>query len=135
MKSNKQRRLEIKTKRRKRAETLKINAFNQIVPWQRHNSIDADRSQLMHNSYYVSLPTSYSDKPFKCQCCGKHEIWSAQSQKWWYEVAKGNIESTAISCRACRIKIRQDKEQQKIHMALMAQQAPHSHDAFFRKRY
>ena len=44
----------------------------------------------------------YSDRPFRCRDCGKSEIWTARQQKWWYEVAKGYVYSTAVRCRACR---------------------------------
>ena len=46
----------------------------------------------------------YEDVPFRCKICGKDEIWTAMQQKWWYEVAKGFIYSTAVRCRACRRK-------------------------------
>lgn len=54
-----------------------------------------------HNNSY-SLPAYYVDMPFECRQCGTHEVWTAQQQKWWYEVALGNINSTARYCRACR---------------------------------
>ena len=44
----------------------------------------------------------YSDRPFRCRDCRKSEIWTARQQKWWYEVAKGYVYSTAVRCRACR---------------------------------
>jgi hypothetical protein len=44
----------------------------------------------------------YVDEPFTCVGCGKSEIWRATQQKWWYEVAKGNVESIARRCRSCR---------------------------------
>jgi Probable zinc-ribbon domain len=46
----------------------------------------------------------YSDRPFRCRDCGKDEVWTARQQKWWYEVAKGYVYSTAVRCRACRRK-------------------------------
>jgi hypothetical protein len=44
----------------------------------------------------------YSDEPFKCSNCGTEQVWTAWQQKWWYEVAKGYVYSTAKLCRACR---------------------------------
>jgi hypothetical protein len=44
----------------------------------------------------------YLDLPFTCVDCGKDEIWTAAQQKWWYEVAKGDVFTTARRCRACR---------------------------------
>lgn len=46
----------------------------------------------------------YIDQPFKCKDCGKPEIWTATQQKWWYEVAQGDVWTTAIRCRSCRKK-------------------------------
>ena len=56
-----------------------------------------------HNSY--SPPDFvergyYVDKPFVCQACGISQTWTAAQQKWWYEVAKGDVFSTATQCRA-----------------------------------
>ena len=31
------------------------------------------------------------DMPFSCNACGKAQAWSATQQKWWYEVAKGDL--------------------------------------------
>jgi hypothetical protein len=44
----------------------------------------------------------YQDVPFICASCGSKEIWRATQQKWWYEVAKGYVYSTAKLCRPCR---------------------------------
>ncbi|HBH29460.1 MAG TPA: hypothetical protein DDX99_11530 [Desulfofustis sp.] len=44
-------------------------------------------------------------------------VWRAEKQKWWYEVAKGNINTKAVYCRSCRDaeKARRDTAQ-KIHL-------------------
>jgi hypothetical protein len=44
----------------------------------------------------------YVDMPFVCQVCGIPQTWTAAQQKWWYEVAKGSLFSTAKLCRSCR---------------------------------
>lgn len=44
----------------------------------------------------------YVDIPFECQDCGEPQTWTAAQQKWWYEVAKGNVWTTARLCRPCR---------------------------------
>jgi hypothetical protein len=44
----------------------------------------------------------YQDVPFTCSGCGATQVWTAGQQKWWYEVAKGDINSTARLCRPCR---------------------------------
>jgi len=134
MKSNKQRRLEIKARRRDRAEAAKNRALypqgaNQCL------RIKADHDKLNHNSYYCELPLFYVNKAFKCRACGSAEIWTAKKQQWWYEVAKGRIESTAIYCRDCRINKKREKEVLKTRMAELATRKPHPHEAFFKKTY
>jgi len=58
-----------------------------------------------HNSYGVPRFVErgyYEDLPFTCVDCGSKEIWRAAQQKWWYEVAKGYVYSSAKLCRPCR---------------------------------
>lgn len=54
-----------------------------------------------YNSYgppkFVELGF-YLDQPFTCEGCGKLEIWTAHQQKWWYEIAKGDVWSLAKLC-------------------------------------
>jgi hypothetical protein len=65
---------------------------------------------FVHRGYYV-------DVPFRCKDCGKDEIWTATQQKWWYEVAKGFIYSTAIRCRTCRRKVQAHRaESRRTHL-------------------
>lgn len=134
MKSNKQRRLEIKARRLKRTKALKAGP-NKIDLYRPLNSIEANQNELVHNNTYGLLPSLYIDKPFKCQNCDTIEVWKATSQKWWYEVAKGHIDSTAIHCQSCRTKRKKEKKQQRTHMEIMAKRVPHPHESFFRKRY
>lgn len=63
--------------------------------------LPADESQQVSNNSYDSR-TYYEDLEYVCRDCGRREIWTADQQKWWYEVAKGPIQSTAIRCRECR---------------------------------
>jgi len=44
----------------------------------------------------------YLDRGFRCAGCGSEETWTAEQQKWWYEVAKGYVYSSAKLCRPCR---------------------------------
>jgi hypothetical protein len=67
-------------------------------------AVRADPSQLVHNNTYSLLPLFYVDRVVVCRDCGAEEVWRAARQKWWYEVAKGSIFSTAVYCRACRRK-------------------------------
>src|SRR5947209_7593740 len=63
--------------------------------------IPANLSEQAPNNSY-DPPRFYEDREFACVDCGKHEVWTAEQQKWWYEVAKGSIYSGAIRCRECR---------------------------------
>lgn len=74
--------------------------------------------QAPNNSYGVK--GYYADLPFTCADCRKKDVWTAKDQQWWYEVAKGNINSTAIRCRTCRNNVREEKQRQKQHMEEMA---------------
>jgi len=125
MKSNKQRRKEIKLKRLARAAKLKRElettippyALDKPVKYEKAGVVLADSKELEHNNTYGILPTYYLDKPFTCIDCGSEEIWTAKQQKWWYEIAKGNINSTAVRCRPCR-KIQQEikAEARRVHL-------------------
>lgn len=60
---------------------------------------------------------TYRAQPFTCQDCGKQEVWTATQQKWWYEIAKGGVWTTASRCRPCRQKERARKtEARRIHL-------------------
>jgi hypothetical protein len=52
--------------------------------------------------YVVSNLAYYEDDEFTCVECQKTEVWTAQEQQWWYEVAKGSPYSTANRCAECR---------------------------------
>lgn len=63
----------------------------------------------------------YVDAPFQCCECQKQEVWRATQQKWWYELAKGNVESRANRCNACRRKERERKAQARgVHLEGLA---------------
>ena len=44
----------------------------------------------------------YLDQPYTCKHCGKPQLWTATQQKWWYEIAKGDVWAVAVRCRPCR---------------------------------
>lgn len=101
-KSSKQKRLD--ESRLKRAKALsEIDTRDEYIP-PPAGAVMADLKELSHNNTYSRLPRFYVDKVFKCRGCGKEEVWPAEQQKWWYEVIKGNINSSAVRCRACRDK-------------------------------
>lgn len=108
MKSNKQRRAEIKAHRLQRAATLTARRCAQgaLKPWSdgdESNGEPADPSVLQrYNNTCGPLPESYFARPFTCRDCGAEEVWTAKQQKWWYETVHGPIDSRAVRCLACR---------------------------------
>ncbi len=127
MKSNKQRRKEIQQKRIARAEKLKRELSNTVPPYALglegdvtaalSGVVASDKNELTHNTSYAIQPDYYLDKAFTCIDCKSREVWTAKQQKWWYEIAKGDINSTAVRCRPCR-KIKQaiKAEARRIHL-------------------
>ena len=116
MNSNKQRRKELKAARSQRAKHQK----QAKIAWQKRppsGAIAVDHSKLAPNNSYTLPPDYYTDQPFTCRDCGVEEVWTAERQQWWCEVAKGSIFSTAIRCRACR-KVERDRkaEARRIHL-------------------
>jgi hypothetical protein len=103
MKSGRQRRQEIFLRRRARSEGPRRNATQ---PWESNRiprrAVAADLEKLWHDNTYGPRPLFYLDVSFTCIDCGKSEVWTAAQQKWWYEEAKGLIDSRANRCRACR---------------------------------
>jgi hypothetical protein len=84
-------------------------------------AVMADQNELSHNNTYDVLPRFYIDKAIICRACGKEEVWTGDQQKWWYEVAKGNINSNAVHCRGCREKEKARRKQvRNQHMAGLA---------------
>ncbi len=116
--SSKKRKHELLLKSRiKRIKNLeKIDVYDKTVK-PPAGSVLANHDELKHNNTYGPLPIFYVDKLVTCRDCGAQEVWYAEKQKWWYEVAKGSIESTAVKCKECRNK---DKERKaiarKIHL-------------------
>ncbi|SDY73655.1 Probable zinc-ribbon domain-containing protein [Variovorax sp. YR634] len=109
MKSNKQRRAEIKAHRLNRAvaQAARLRAQD-VRPLRTDDEYSpgrelADRLVLqLHNNTYGMLPAFYVARPFTCRDCGAEEVWTAKQQKWWYEVVHGAIDSRAVRCLACR---------------------------------
>lgn len=80
-------------------------------------AVMADPVQLRHNNTYDRFPRFYVDKVVECRQCGKEEVWPAERQKWWYEVAKGNINTQAVLCRSCRKVEKERKDQaRRVHL-------------------
>lgn len=79
MKSNKQRRKEIKEKRRIKAEKdrRRVNVFSESQ-FRPKNAVNADHSELQHNNTYGVLPLFYSDRAYRCRECDTEELWTAK---------------------------------------------------------
>jgi hypothetical protein len=107
MKSGKQRRRERERERllaAKRSEGVAVNV-EKLAPNNSYGTPD-----FVARGYYV-------DKPFTCEGCGLDQVWTATQQKWWYEVAKGYVYSTAKLCRSCRRCERERRsEARRIHL-------------------
>jgi hypothetical protein len=106
MSSNKQKRKQARQKKERKAKRNKLQAFKEgrlhhgvSVP---DGAIPADVGKQRLNAIGSNARPYYQDLDFECVDCGAHEVWTAEQQRWWYEVARGPLESTAIRCKACR---------------------------------
>lgn len=124
MKSNKQRRQEIKTRRIQRAErqARRVNARPIDCPM---GIVRVTPTRLQPtNSYGVPDFVQrgyYQDRPFHCKDCGKAQVWTAAQQQWWYEEAQGDVWTTASRCWPCRQRERARKsEARRVHQAGLA---------------
>ncbi|PTT89930.1 hypothetical protein DBR42_06915 [Pelomonas sp. HMWF004] len=109
MKSNKQRRAEIKQLRLERAAraTAHVQGVDRLDPraLRTLGAEIADQEALArHNapSACISRPEFYVDRPFRCRDCGSQEVWTAKQQKWWYETIGAKLDSRANRCLPCR---------------------------------
>ncbi len=121
MKSNKQRRQEIKAQRLRRAERqIQIRRVN-ARPFNRPVGTEPVTPALLRCNNSYGIPDFvqrgyYQDRPFRCKDCGIEEVWTAAQQRWWYEVAQGDVWTVAVRCRPCRQRERERKaEAQRIH--------------------
>jgi hypothetical protein len=106
MKSNKQRRAEILEHRRKRDAKVTVLRGDEREKELPMGTAPCCAEFLAASNSYgepeFAVRGYYVDVLFKCCDCDKQEIWRATQQKWWYEVARGNVESRAVRCNACR---------------------------------
>jgi hypothetical protein len=122
MKSAKQRRAELDARKKARAGKLsadRATAARAAMEREAARGAPVNREALTpHNSYdepeFVKRGF-YSDQPFDCKGCGKSEIWTAAQQKWWYEVAKGEVFTIANRCRTCRRRERERRAARQVH--------------------
>lgn len=125
MKSNKQRRQEIKARRVQRAQRQAQRA-SALRPVDRPIGATTVTLALLRPTTSYGDPDFvrrgyYQDRPFRCKDCGREEVWTAARQQWWYEVAQGDIWTTATRCRTCRQRERLRKaEARRIHLEGLA---------------
>jgi hypothetical protein len=120
MKSGKQRRAEIRAKRKRQANKRQPRA--QQIDRQLRPAFGPPVNEALlapNNSYGAPdfvRRGYYIDRPFRCTDCGKEEVWTSTQQKWWYEIAKGFVYSTAVRCRTCRrAKRAKSAESRRVH--------------------
>jgi hypothetical protein len=114
MKSNKQKRAELDARKTdKRDARMRAEASAQIEKRRAetayalaHGDVACNPENLAPNNSYDTphfvARGRYSPVAFSCESCGKDEVWTPHQQKWWYEVAKGGVFTTAKFCRPCR---------------------------------
>ncbi len=121
MKSGKQKRVEIQTKRKQKAVKIQLLNKQQTRRLRPLLGPPVNESLLAPNNSYGAPDFVYRgyyvDRPFRCVDCGKEEVWTGTQQKWWYEIAKGFDYTTAIRCRLCRRKRRERSEaSRRVHL-------------------
>lgn len=104
MKSNKQRRHEIKQRRWARMEAQREAALRPAMPLGAL-AADVQRLELIHGAPFW-LPGYYVDISYRCCDCGAACVWTAQDQKWWYEQVQGSLYASASRCKDCRARHR-----------------------------
>lgn len=115
-KSGKQRRVELLAARERRQQRrLRQTRTNDGPAVKRFPAacVPVDPARLQpYNSYGAPdfvWRGYYVDLAFRCGDCGAEGVWTAERQRWWYEVAGGDVYTTACRCAACRAKARQTK--------------------------
>ncbi len=71
-------------------------------------ALPADPESQFHGGGYA-VKFSYQDIHYSCAGCGKKEVWTAEQQKRYFEVQKGNIYNKPKWCHECHVKRMQDK--------------------------
>src|SRR5215213_1137173 len=100
MTSSKQKREQLKVARVERQAEMKRAGVRAEI--EKGRIVHVNRSKIVSRSALPKIPEYYRDKEFTCRDCGAREVWTAKQQQLWYEEFGGEIESTAVRCRACR---------------------------------
>jgi hypothetical protein len=112
MKSNKQRRVEIKARRSKQTEKRKLAAI-EPSPWLMHDRLPVNLARFARGPNFANrdfvVRGYYAPVPFTCEDCGIAQVWTAAQQKWWYESVGASLYTTARRCRPCRARAREEK--------------------------
>jgi len=121
MKSRKQKSVEIKAERKHKVAKIQLRNKHQERQLRPVLGPPVNEALLAPNNSYGApdfvYRGHYVDRPFRCVECGKEEVWTGTQQKWWYEVAKGFVYTTAVRCRLCRRKKRQQSdESRRVHL-------------------
>ena len=106
MKSNKQRKSEIKLRRwqRQQAQREAAKPKLKLLP---AGVLKADMERLAQlNGSCFWHRGYYEDRVYRCRDCGADCVWTARDQKWWYEQAQAHLDSVANRCRPCNAKFR-----------------------------
>lgn len=107
MKSNKQRRREIKAARLRRAakaERQRLQPCSRDLQARFQVPMDATHLAPCNSHGHPLDPArgDYEDRPFRYRDCGVAQTWTAVQQKWWYETVRGSVYAFAVRCRPCR---------------------------------
>ena len=122
MKSGKQRRAEIKQNRAGKKAAIAAAGLRASAALEAKARARRLRGQVLVNPASLQSTNSYStpdfvlrefyvDRSFSCKDCAKPQVWTATQQKWWYEVARGDVWTVAIRCKPCRRRERERVEQ------------------------
>ena len=106
MKSNKQRKSEIKHRRWKRMEQQREAVKPPPIP-PGAVVVDAELLATLNNGVVWGHSGYYEDAAYRCCDCGVACVWTAHDQKWWYEEAQGSVHASATRCAVCRTKHRE----------------------------
>jgi hypothetical protein len=121
MKSNKQRRIELKAKRLERKMRQARVAKLPTTLAAPSNAIKVNNSLFAQywSGPWIANNGFYEDYGFICRDCARPQVWTPAQQQWWYEIAGGNRDSVAVRCRLCRV-----AERERVAAARAASRAP-----------
>jgi len=104
------------------------------VPCSHNGRALVDHTRLAPNNSWSSPEFMqrgyYQDKAFSCCDCGEKQVWTATQQKWWYEIARGDVFTEASRCRKCRRVERERRhEARRVHLEGLAAKQTKSNSA------